>query len=201
MPFDQVTNPPIDGSSQYGAEYTWNARLPNKTGRHLIYSIWQRSDSPEAFYNCSDVVFGSQPPPTTTTTPPPPPPPANCSVSYTTPSAWNNGFVADVRITNTGASAVNGWTLSWSFTGDQRITNFWSSTIVQSGSNVSAVNAPWNGVINPGGAVNFGFQAAFNSANPRPGVFTLNGTVCASATTFLHQATAFLQASAHPSGH
>ncbi|WP_229371369.1 lytic polysaccharide monooxygenase auxiliary activity family 9 protein [Umezawaea beigongshangensis] len=52
QPFDQITNPPLAGG-----EYRWNATLPNKTGRHVIYSIWQRSDSPEAFYSCSDVVF------------------------------------------------------------------------------------------------------------------------------------------------
>ena len=27
-----------------------------RSGRHLIYTIWQRSDSPEAFYTCSDVL-------------------------------------------------------------------------------------------------------------------------------------------------
>jgi chitin-binding protein len=42
--------------------YSWTAQLPTgKSGRHLIYMIWQRSDSPEAFYACSDVVFGSSP--------------------------------------------------------------------------------------------------------------------------------------------
>ncbi|PRX98885.1 lytic polysaccharide monooxygenase [Allonocardiopsis opalescens] len=55
--FDEVTNPPINGSGPHGAEYTWNAVLPERTGRHVIYSVWERSDSPEAFYNCSDVVF------------------------------------------------------------------------------------------------------------------------------------------------
>ncbi|WNI14948.1 lytic polysaccharide monooxygenase auxiliary activity family 9 protein [Actinacidiphila sp. ITFR-21] len=38
--------------------YTINATLPARTGRQLIYQVWQRSDSPEAFYGCSDVVFG-----------------------------------------------------------------------------------------------------------------------------------------------
>ncbi|MCP2331221.1 MULTISPECIES: lytic polysaccharide monooxygenase auxiliary activity family 9 protein [Actinoalloteichus] len=56
-PFDVVTDPPINGSGPHGAEYTWSADLPDKSGRHIIYSIWQRSDSPEAFYNCSDVIF------------------------------------------------------------------------------------------------------------------------------------------------
>lgn len=33
--------------------------LPWRHGRHVLYQIWQRSDSPEAFYSCSDVRFGS----------------------------------------------------------------------------------------------------------------------------------------------
>lgn len=38
--------------------YTFPATLPSRTGRHLIYQVWQRTDSPEAFYGCADVVFG-----------------------------------------------------------------------------------------------------------------------------------------------
>ncbi|SHL77008.1 lytic polysaccharide monooxygenase auxiliary activity family 9 protein [Actinacidiphila paucisporea] len=38
--------------------YTFSATLPARTGRQLIYQVWQRSDSPEAFYGCADVVFG-----------------------------------------------------------------------------------------------------------------------------------------------
>ncbi|MEU6393730.1 lytic polysaccharide monooxygenase [Streptomyces sp. NPDC046939] len=41
-----------------GGFYTFSGTLPERTGRHLIYGIWQRSDSPEAFYSCSDVTYG-----------------------------------------------------------------------------------------------------------------------------------------------
>lgn len=41
-----------------GGFYTFSGRLPERTGRQLLYAIWQRSDSPEAFYSCSDVDFG-----------------------------------------------------------------------------------------------------------------------------------------------
>lgn len=59
-PFDRITNPPLGNG-----EYSWTARLPSaKSGRHIIYSIWQRSDSPEAFYSCSDVVFSGGTPDT-----------------------------------------------------------------------------------------------------------------------------------------
>ncbi|MEX1655350.1 lytic polysaccharide monooxygenase [Streptomyces pseudovenezuelae] len=41
-----------------GGFYTFSGRLPERSGKQLLYAIWQRSDSPEAFYSCSDVTFG-----------------------------------------------------------------------------------------------------------------------------------------------
>ncbi|MFB6635166.1 lytic polysaccharide monooxygenase [Streptomyces sp. NPDC056362] len=52
-PFLTVTDPGMQNG-----DYVFQGTVPKKSGRHLIYSIWQRSDSPEAFYTCSDVVFG-----------------------------------------------------------------------------------------------------------------------------------------------
>ncbi|WP_329624299.1 lytic polysaccharide monooxygenase [Streptomyces sp. NBC_01255] len=52
-PFATVTDPRMENG-----DYVFEGTVPAKSGRHLIYSIWQRSDSPEAFYTCSDVVFG-----------------------------------------------------------------------------------------------------------------------------------------------
>lgn len=52
-PFVDVTDPKMENG-----DYVFEGKVPAKSGRHLIYSIWQRSDSPEAFYTCSDVVFG-----------------------------------------------------------------------------------------------------------------------------------------------
>ncbi|MFC5643483.1 lytic polysaccharide monooxygenase auxiliary activity family 9 protein [Kitasatospora cinereorecta] len=52
-PFLTVTDPQLaDG------QYVLPGKIPaGRTGRQLVYAIWQRSDSPEAFYSCSDVVF------------------------------------------------------------------------------------------------------------------------------------------------
>ncbi|MEW1698756.1 lytic polysaccharide monooxygenase [Streptomyces sp. NPDC091278] len=52
-PFAKVTDPRMESG-----DYVFRGTVPKKSGRHLIYSVWQRSDSPEAFYTCSDVVFG-----------------------------------------------------------------------------------------------------------------------------------------------
>ena len=58
-PFSQVTNPPANGGpGTDDGHYWWNGTLPSgKSGRHLVYSVWSRSDSQETFYGCSDVVF------------------------------------------------------------------------------------------------------------------------------------------------
>ncbi|NEE17177.1 lytic polysaccharide monooxygenase, partial [Streptomyces sp. SID7499] len=38
--------------------YVFDGTIPERSGRQLVYTVWQRSDSPEAFYACSDVTFG-----------------------------------------------------------------------------------------------------------------------------------------------
>lgn len=51
--FAKVTEPTLANGA-----YQINVKLPaGKSGKHLIYVIWQRSDSPEAFYSCSDVTY------------------------------------------------------------------------------------------------------------------------------------------------
>jgi predicted carbohydrate-binding protein with CBM5 and CBM33 domain len=52
-PFADVTDPPFTKGS-----YSFEATLPDVTGRHLIYTIWQNSSSSDTYYSCSDVVFG-----------------------------------------------------------------------------------------------------------------------------------------------
>ncbi|MFF8728394.1 lytic polysaccharide monooxygenase [Streptomyces sp. NPDC015171] len=42
-----------------GGFYTFSGSLPERSGKQLLYAVWQRSDSPEAFYSCSDVDFGA----------------------------------------------------------------------------------------------------------------------------------------------
>lgn len=46
--------------------YRFRCTLPALTGKHTVYTVWQRSDSTEAFYTCTDVEFGGSPNPTWT---------------------------------------------------------------------------------------------------------------------------------------
>ncbi|MEV4615546.1 lytic polysaccharide monooxygenase [Kitasatospora sp. NPDC049258] len=47
------------GRSAPSGYYTFSGNLPSRTGRQLLYLVWQRTDSPEAFYGCSDLQFGT----------------------------------------------------------------------------------------------------------------------------------------------
>ncbi|MFF7352671.1 lytic polysaccharide monooxygenase [Streptomyces filipinensis] len=52
-PFAQVTDPPL----RKGA-YHIDATLPkDRTGRQILYTVWQNSSTPDTYYSCSDVVF------------------------------------------------------------------------------------------------------------------------------------------------
>ena len=52
-PFCSITSVKLENGT-----YRMNCPLPQgKTGKHVIYNVWQRSDSPEAFYACIDVSF------------------------------------------------------------------------------------------------------------------------------------------------
>ncbi|WP_213454794.1 GH12 family glycosyl hydrolase domain-containing protein [Rhizomonospora bruguierae] len=129
---------------------------------------------------------GSNPPPTNpppTNPPPTNPPPTNpppgggsCRVTYTA-NSWNNGFTGDVTI-NAGSSAVNGWTLTFKFPGNQQITSAWNATVTQSGQSVTAKNVSYNGSIPANGSTSFGFQGTYSGTNGNPTNFALNGTAC-----------------------
>lgn len=47
---------PMDGK-QPEAEESHDGKLPDKSGRHVILSVWNVADTENAFYACSDVQF------------------------------------------------------------------------------------------------------------------------------------------------
>ncbi|AVT38595.1 PHB depolymerase family esterase [Plantactinospora sp. BB1] len=114
------------------------------------------------------------PPPSTTT---PPPSAGACRVGYTA-NSWTGGFTASVTVTNTSTTAVNGWTVQWSWPGNQQVTNAWNATVNQSGAQVTARNVSYNAAIGVAASVTFGVQGSYSGANQAPSQFTLNGAVC-----------------------
>lgn len=48
---------PLVSDAQGRQVYKIRCNLPERSGRQVIFVAWQRSDSTEAFYSCSDVAF------------------------------------------------------------------------------------------------------------------------------------------------
>ncbi|GAB3958073.1 hypothetical protein GCM10027614_74820 [Micromonospora vulcania] len=108
-------------------------------------------------------------------------PATTCTATYTNYGAWHGGtgFTAQVTVRNTGATAVNGWTVRFAFTGDQRVREAWLAKVTQTGATVTARNEQYNAKINPGATATFGFNATTaGGPNPNPTLVTLNGAPC-----------------------
>ncbi|MFI8189432.1 cellulase family glycosylhydrolase [Streptomyces sp. NPDC085946] len=103
---------------------------------------------------------------------------AACAVGYRVTGEWPGGFQGEIVLRNTGGSAINGWTLRWTFPDSQRVSNLWGGTATQSGADVTVTSAPYTAAIPAAGSVTLGFTATKGAANPHPGAFTLNGSAC-----------------------
>ncbi|TDC12752.1 endoglucanase [Streptomyces sp. 8K308] len=107
-------------------------------------------------------------------------PAVSCRVNYAVTSSWNGGFQANVTISNTGTAPISGWSLGWSFSGNEQIASSWNTHLTQSGRSVTAANVDWNGTLPAaGGTASFGFTATTSGAATAPATFALNGTACA----------------------
>jgi hypothetical protein len=102
---------------------------------------------------------------------------ATCKVGYAV-QQWAGGFTANVTVTNTGTSALSGWTVGWTYPGDSKITNAWNATVSQSGAAVTAKNMAYNGTLAAGASTSFGVQGTWSASNASPTAFTVNGTTC-----------------------
>ena len=62
------------------------------------------------------------------TTPPSSPPPSGACRVTDTINAWNTGLTANITVTNTGSTAINGWSVVFTLPGGQIITSGWNAT-------------------------------------------------------------------------
>ncbi|MCX5333279.1 cellulase family glycosylhydrolase [Streptomyces sp. NBC_00140] len=85
---------------------------------------------------------------------------AACTAAYTVSSDWGGGFNAEVKVTNTGTTAISSWKVTWTWSGSQQVTSMWNASYTQSGSTVTASNAAHNGSVAAGGSAGFGFGGA-----------------------------------------
>ncbi|MES2674174.1 MAG: cellulose binding domain-containing protein [Pseudomonadota bacterium] len=94
---------------------------------------------------------------------------------YIVTDDWGGGFGATIRITNNGASPINGWSVSWNYTDGSRRTSGWNATV--SGSNpYTATPLGWNATIAPNSSVEFGLQGTNGGSKAQ--IPIVSGAVC-----------------------
>ncbi|MFI5847201.1 glycosyl hydrolase family 95 catalytic domain-containing protein [Micromonospora chalcea] len=120
----------------------------------------------------------STPSPTPTPTPTPTtssPAPSGARATYAITGSWSGGFQAEVTVT-AGATAIRGWTVSWTFPNGQVINQIWSGTHTQNGANVTVRNVDYNGSLPAGGSTTFGFIGTAGGTNNPPTNLTCTTT-------------------------
>lgn len=106
---------------------------------------------------------------------------APCEVDYVVRDSWPGGFTVDVSVRNL-AEPLDGWTLAWTFAGDERIGNLWNAELVQPtadapGPDVVVRSMDYNAELATGASTSFGFVGEGTSASP-PAEFRLADQVC-----------------------
>jgi xyloglucan-specific exo-beta-1,4-glucanase len=119
----------------------------------------------------------SSPSPSTSPTTSPTATTGGCSATYKITGSWSGGFQAEVTVANTGAAATRSWSVGWTYTAGQTITQLWSGTVTQTGAAVKVTNAGYNGAVAAGGSTTFGFLGSISGAtNPVPSPITCSAS-------------------------
>ncbi|MFF8805777.1 cellulase family glycosylhydrolase [Streptomyces omiyaensis] len=100
-----------------------------------------------------------------------------CTVEYSVTNQWTGGFQGAVTVTN-NSTALNGWSLGFSFPAGQQVSQGWGGKWSQSGAAVTVAHESWNARLDAGAKVTTGFIASWTGANTAPTAFTLGGAAC-----------------------
>ncbi|MEV4829160.1 cellulose binding domain-containing protein [Micromonospora sp. NPDC049257] len=95
-----------------------------------------------------------------------PAPVAGCSAGYRVTGYWSGGFQAEVTVRNVGSTTITGWTTALTFAGAQQIASSWNATVSQSGRQVTATNANYNGSLPPGATTSWGLVGTGDNQAP-----------------------------------
>ncbi len=95
-----------------------------------------------------------------------------CTATYRVANSWPTGFQGEVTVRNAGTSAITGWTVKWSFSNGQTISQLWSGVHTQTGADVTVRNVNWNGDLAASASTVFGFNASWAGTNGVPSTVT-----------------------------
>ncbi len=124
--------------------------LPARTGRHIVYSIWQRdpADAPEGFYQCVDVVYGT---------------PTSSSVASSTAVVSSSSTGTTSSVSNNTCVGLPTWNASTAYTNPQQVqhnnrrysANYWTQ-----GNNPTETSGQYNYWLDLGACTDNGSSAS-----------------------------------------
>jgi hypothetical protein len=155
MGLSYVLLPTVTGGTQFQIRVLDSSDTLINSGRVYTFSL-PASCSPQCGAAYTQVSYttsagGTTPPPTTTTVAS-----GACTATESITNTWTGGFQASVTVTNTGTAPITSWTVTGGFPGSQTVATSWNAMVTQSGSQLTATNASFNGTVPAGGSTNWG---------------------------------------------
>src|ERR1700722_4519738 len=117
---------------------------------------------------------------------------SSCAAAYSVPTDWGSGFTANLTITDNGTAAITGWTVTYTYAGNQTLANGWNGHGTQSGKTVTVTNESYNGSLAAGASTSAGANFNYSGTNAAPtsvtctpaGGTTGGGSITAPPTSF-----------------
>lgn len=108
--FLTVPTPPLVNGS-----YEFKVQLPQRTGRHVVYTVWQNTDTPDTYYSCTDVEIAAPAQATSSAAAPTPstPRPVPVASSAEQPPSTATRFGMSAVVGAVGGLIVLGGILLW----------------------------------------------------------------------------------------
>lgn len=105
---------------------------------------------------------------------------ATVKAVFSADSDWGSGYQGRYTITNTGTSAISGWTVEFDLPAGSSVGTYWDALMTRSGDHYTFRNREYNGTLAPGAATTLGWV---NSGPGKPVNCRLNGGPCDGVTT------------------
>jgi Cellulose binding domain len=119
-----------------------------------------------AAYTPVSYTTSAGPSPSPSASPTPTAAAGTCALAAAVTASWPGGYQLQLTVTNTGSTALAGWTAGFGFAdAAESVSNSWNATVTQSGTRVTAVNASYNGSVSPGGSATFGMVVSGSSSS------------------------------------
>jgi cellulose 1,4-beta-cellobiosidase len=97
---------------------------------------------------------------------------SSCAAAYSVSNDWGSGFTASLTVTNNGTAAITGWTVTYSYAGNQTLSSGWNGAWTQSGKAVTVANESYNGSLGAGATATAGANFNYSGSNTAPTAVT-----------------------------